>query len=151
MALIITLAYRVSRIRGDYVDIHEQVLGFSVRKMLARWGRKPDYANLEDKMSGLQDELRTVEETISCLDEEDMPRRSRREICLSLMAYCDALSTAMEKLKVICAGLRQEKEGVKTFARYTDTRFKQDRIAYDDAVQHLRSWGIKLNELFSSF
>jgi len=149
MSELVKLVYDTSRIRSRYRHIHNRVMGFSLRAMrlLVRPDSAPELSGYEKELQALDEYLNTVEGALQRLDPKELTKREGNELRTGLLEYVEALGASIDRLLRICAGKRKEQEGDPEFARYSDTQYADDRVAYDDAIQHHRRLGARLNEL----
>jgi hypothetical protein len=150
MSHVVKLAQEISKVLTRYKKVHDQI--FSLRKavFMPNVYRGVDYLAHEQELRTLRNEIGKIQFAIAQLRSTDLTRRSGEEVRGALLRYTEALWDAVNKLQVICRNLRLEDEGVQEFTGYSTSYFRHDRVNYDDAVQHYRRWGVRLNGMFSN-
>jgi hypothetical protein len=152
MSHLLKLVYEASELRRRYTGIHEEMFGFSVRRII-RFGQQSE-RECQAKMQRLDDlseALAGMRKQIADLQECDLTKRRGHDICTALGDYTQALSDSVALLHTICQRLAREQKGVDGWRNYTATELRQDRITYDDAIQHHKRMGRRLQELLSTF
>ena len=152
MSRLLKLVYEASELRRQYAGIHEEMFGMSMRRIV-RLGRKSEHdyrANMR-RLGVLSQELGGVQQQLAELQECDLTKRRGHDICAALAEYTEALSASVALLNTICRRLAREQKGVDGWRNYTATSFRHDRITYDDAIQHHKRLGRRLQELLSTF
>ena len=152
MSRLLKLVYEASELRRQYAGIHEEMFGFSVRRIM-RLGQQSGN-ECRAKMQRLDDlslALAEMRKQLAELQECDLTKRRGHEICTALEEYTQALNASVGLLNTICRRLAREQERADGWRNYTATSFRQDRISYDDAIQHHKRAGRRLQELLSTF
>jgi hypothetical protein len=153
MAQVIELACEVAGAFHRYQAVHRQAFRFGTlyapRAPLAHSGI--DYRSLQAELGGLERSLESSRARVLGLGAEDLTQRAAVEVRDALLSYIEALEDAIGKLGAICADLAAEREGEARAAGYRERRLAADKKAYDDAIQHYRRCGIRLNALFETF
>jgi hypothetical protein len=152
MSHLLKLVYETSELRRQYAGIHEEMFGFSMRRIL-RLGQRgePECRARMRRLEELSRGLAGMRQQLAELQECDLTKRRGHDICTALGEYTQALGTSVALLKTICQRLAREQRGVDGWRNYTATEFRQDRITYDDAIQHHKRLGKRLQELLSTF
>lgn len=151
MSYVVKLAQDISKVLVRYKKVHDQV--FSLRKAVLihnLYKKEVDYLAHEQELRILRNEIGKIQAAIVQLNAADLTKRSGEEVRSALLRYTEALWEAVNKLLVICRNLRLEGEGVQEFTGYSASYLRQDRVTYDDAVQHYKRWGVRLNGMFSN-
>lgn len=152
MSRLLKLVYETSELRRRYAGIHEEMFGFSMRRII-RLGQQNE-RECRAKMQRLDDlsqALAEMRQQVAELQECDLTKRRGHEICTALQEYTQALNASVALLNTICRRLAREQKGVDGWRNYTATSLRQDRITYDDAIQHHKRVGKRLQELLSTF
>jgi hypothetical protein len=149
MSNLVKILYDVGAIRSRYRGAHEAICGFSARKLLrSLHRRRPEHQAAElDELHRILSMLRGAMEALEALGEHDLCIRRGREIQVALADYIAALTESTTRLEALCRQLAQEEDA--------DPDNKGDKghelkIAYDDAVQHHKRCGTRLNDLISA-
>ncbi len=153
MAHIIDLACEITGIRGRYLKIHEAVFGLSVRRSASVLQGRTSvfYADRERELSALQAELEAMESALAGVHSNEMTKRARNEVHAALTQYTSRLVAAVGDLKEICRNLSLDEAEYRRQSDKGESRFRRDKIQYDHAIQELKRWGAKMNELFATF
>lgn len=154
MSHLLKLVYAAGELNRRYSRVHEEIFGFSVRRLVRRSHKnasEPPPQSRTDQLSALTEELKAIQRQIEELEECDLTKRRGREICTVLKDYTQALTASVSVLNTICRRLAREQEGVDGWRNYSATSFRQDRITYDDAIQHHKRLGRRLQELLATF
>ncbi len=153
MAHIIDLACEIAEIRSRYLKIHGAVFGLSVRRSASVLQRRTSafYADRERELSALKAELASKESALAGIRSDQMTKRARNEVHAALTQYTSRLIAAVGDLKGICRNLSLDEVGYRRLSASGESRFRRDKIRYDYAMQDLKRWGAKMNELFATF
>jgi hypothetical protein len=153
MARILALAYDTAGIFARYKAIHDEVLGFSVRRALHGLSlHKGAYFRArEHELASLRGELDRIQGSIRGLARQELTQRAGEEVRKALLQYIDALLAAVSQLELMCRGFRLEYDGDGAYAQYSHTEYREDSVAYDDLVQQYKRCGVRLNRLLESF
>ena len=152
MSRLLKLVYETSELRRQYARIHEEMFGFSMRRII-RLGQQNERECLArmQRLDYLSSALAEMRQQVAELQECDLTKRRGHDICAALDEYTQALNASVSLLNTICRRLAREQKGVDGWRNYTATSFRQDRITYDDAIQHHKRVGKRLQELLSTF
>ncbi len=153
MAHIIDLACEITEIRSRYLRIHDAVFGLSVRRSASVLQRRTSafYGDRERELSVLEKELAEMESALAEVNSDEMTKRARNEVHAALMQYTEKLVAVVADLKRICGNLSLDEAGYRRLSDTGESRFRHDKIRYDYAIQELKRWGAKMNELFATF
>lgn len=153
MSLLLKLVYDTNALRQRYVTAHRKIFGLSFGRVvrLSRESAAADFETQVARLSELVTELRQLRNKLGKLQESELRQRTGRELREALADYTGALEDSVGKLKRICERNAQELRGVAEFRLYSLGDYRFDRIAYDDAVQHHKRIGLRLNQLLSNF
>ena len=145
MTDIIKYTYSVRDVNHRYQMIHNDVFGLSVRKLAAAMvkGQSASLTQHDDELKMLQEKLTNIQTALGTIPQSELKIRRGREILLTLSKYVAALSKSINYLKKICHD--------KNSLPGSDSKLVNDRKLYDDAIQHHKTLGVKLNGLLSSF
>jgi Mg2+ and Co2+ transporter CorA len=147
MSKLFKVLYDIADIRCRYQRIHEEVFGFSARRILkSLQGAASGTSSARSvELDRLLSRLDAAQQDLDHLGEEDLSIRRGGEIQSALMAYARALSQSNASLKAFCE-FRQSIKG----SEEDHERLNTLKVAYDDAVQYQKRLGRRLNELISS-
>lgn len=150
MSNVVKLAQEITKALTRYKRIHDQI--FSLRKavLMPNLYKGFDYLAHEQELISLRNEIGKIQVAIAQLESTDLTKRAGEEVRGALLRYTEALWDTVNKLQVICRNLRLEDEGVQEFTGYSTSYLRDDRVTYDDAIQHYRRWGVRLNGMFSN-
>ena len=145
MTDIIKYTYNVRDVNHRYQMIHNDIFGLSVRKLAAAMvkGQSVPVIKHEDELKKLQEKLTEIQSALDTLPQSELKIRRGREILSTLSNYVAALTKSIIYLQKICND--------KNRLSGTDSKLVNDRKLYDDAIQHHKTLGVKLNSLLSSF
>ena len=152
MSLLVKLVYDTSKVRCRYSRVHDRIFGFPLSRVvhLASLQRtKTDLQDLEE-LKELKATLDTIRDQLSDLDETDLTKRRGREIRDALLDYAAALEASVINLQKICQARRQVSADRHQSA-YESSAYREDKIAYDDCIQHHKRLGERLTHLLSTF
>lgn len=152
MSHLLKLVYDASELRRQYAGMHEEMFGFSMRRIM-RLGQRsePECRARIRRLDELSQALAGMQQQLGELQECDLTKRRGHDICTALGEYTQALSASVALLNTICQRVAREQKDVDGWRNYTATDFRQDRITYDDAIQHHKRLGKRLQELLSTF
>jgi hypothetical protein len=152
MSRLLKLVYEASELRRQYAGIHEEMFGFSMRRImrLGQHSERECHARMR-RLDDLSQALAEMQQQLAELQECDLTKRRGHDICSALEEYTQALSASVALLTTICRRLAREQKSVDGWRNYTATSFRQDRITYDDAIQHHKRLGKRLQELLATF
>ena len=145
MTDIIKYTYSVRDVNHRYQMIHNDIFGLSVRKLAVAMvkGQSASVTKYDDELKMLQEKLTDIQTVLGTIPQSELKIRRGREILLTLSKYVAALSKSINYLKKIC----HDKNSLSA----SDSNLVNDRKLYDDAIQHHKTLGVKLNGLLSSF
>lgn len=153
MSQAITLAYEVAAIRRRYQSVHDGLFRSVFRRKfsLPRRHSAAISAAHEEDLRELGTELERVRSALRALSDDELTKRSGKEIRELLCQYCDCLQDAVLRLEGICSCLRRERDGDGACDDYRTARYLSDVVAYEASVQRYRELGKRLERLFSTF
>jgi hypothetical protein len=144
MTHVVNLAHHVSCLHASYLRLHQDVFGFSWRRLLSARGG-PDYGRWADELLRLGGELTEVRTTIALIGSLEPDTTLAEDFVEALDCYIMALTETVERLHSICCRLHAEGAGEQA---YDEPAARCDRVAYDVAVQTYKSLGERLNDMF---
>ena len=154
-AKLIGVACDIAHVAKRYRKIHQELFGFSVRKILqtAQPDKLKELASLGAELTSIDMESKRIQRTFGDASFTDLPKRAKTMVAVrdALLEYTEALISAAGQLNLICCNLRREQEGEMAFAHYSAHQLRQDKAVYDASVQEFRRWGTRLTELFEKF
>jgi len=153
MSVLLKLVYDTNLLRQRYIEIHENLFGLSFGRLvrLSRESAQPDFATYAERLGGLILDLQNVRDQLGRLEERKLSHRTGRELRDALADYTVALEDSIRKLQCICERNLKQQQGMEAFKHYSLGDYRVDRIAYDDAMQHHKRMGLRLNQLLSNF
>jgi hypothetical protein len=146
MAQLVTLAHRVSGIHARYSKIHDTLFSVSLfkKKPWRKAGGESAYAGFESELTDMAANLAEVDSMIR----KDVPMEPNtsysRKFAAILKEYIAALSTSMVQLAEICNHRDRWDRGEDP---YSPDQSREDRINYDESIQHHRALGVKLSHM----
>lgn len=145
MADILKYTCSVREINYRYKEIHNEIFSLSVRKLVSDMfsDQSDSYNKHEDRLKKLQWQLMDIQTTLSVLPHSELKILRGKEILLALSEYVTALSKSINYLQKICND--------KSCLSYSDSNLVNDKKFYDDAIQHHKNLGFRLNDLLSNF
>jgi len=151
MSLLVKLVYDTSKVRCRYSQVHDRVFGFTLSRVahLASLQRAKAYHRDLEELEELRAALDAIRVQLLDLDERDLTKRRGREIRDALLDYSAALEESVLKLQKICHARRPSAD--RRPAPYEPSALREDKIAYDDSVQHHKRLGERLTHLLSTF
>ena len=108
---------------------------------------RQDLAELDDLTAALDG----IRSQLADLQDDQLTKRTGWEIRDALLDYTNALHQSLHQLRKICQSRQQEKEKDGKQGRYSIKGYREERIAYDDAIQHHKRLGERLTNLLSTF
>jgi len=153
MSTLLKLVCETSVIRQRYAEIHQKLFRVSLGRLVRLRSRsaRPDYGARAEELERLERDLQRLRNQLAQLTEGQLTQRSGRELRAALRDYTVALEDSIRKLRVISERSLKEQQGIAEYQTYSLGDYRLDRIAYDDALQHHKRLGIRLNQLLSSF
>lgn len=132
-------------INHQYQVIHNEIFGLSARKLVkAMVGEQVVCLQKhEDELIALQDKLLDIQVTLNSLPQSELTIRRGKDILFNLLEYITALKKSISYLQKICSTQNSPVSAKSNLNNY--------KKAYDDAIQHHKNLGSKLNQLLSSF
>ncbi len=145
MADILKYTYDVSDINYRYQEIHNEIFRLSVRRLAMEMfaDQSVSLKKHEDELKILHGKLTDIKTALDALPQNELNIRRGKEILKALSKYTEALTKSIHYLQRIC----NDKKNL----LFSDSNFVNDKKAYDDAIQHHKNLGIKLNSLLSDF
>jgi hypothetical protein len=129
------LAMDVNDVLGHYIQIHDRIVKFSLRKIIPIPGLfKPiEYCRYEQELATLCSQLATRQADIAEAIKLETPVGDEADFLATLAKYSAALMETLERLRSICAELcrKSENSGVYEFDKY-----KVDMQHYQESVDH---------------
>ena len=150
MSKLLKTLYDVAEIRCGYNRVHEEMFGFSARRLLQSMhppvsNRSANWAN---ELEQLTSRLAMARQELIQLDQADLAIRGGREIQGTLIAYIDALTESNVRLRALC----DDRHGDDNASAAAKNKLRTElKIAYDDAVQYHKGLGAQLNKLISTY
>ena len=145
MADILKHTFNVRDINCRYQEIHNEIFSLSVRKLAIEIfvDQKVSIKKYEDELKMLQGKLIDIQTALNVIPQSELKIRTGKEILLALSNYVTALTKSINYLQKICND--------KNSLSGSDSNLINYKMAYDDAIQHHKNLGIRLNDLLSSF
>lgn len=146
MSQLLKILYDVAGIRTDYRQLHNDLLGFS-RRRLIRLLKPADAGLLSARSAALAEvgaRLSRARKELVSLGEADISIRRGREIQAALDDYAQALSVCIDLLAQVDAHLQNPQRNA------TVNPMLDLKAAYDDALQHQKRLGTRLTRIASS-
>ena len=150
MSKLVKAVYDVARIRGRYLRVHDAIFHLSARKLVRvlNLGRPKDaHGSGTTELEQLLQRLQIAQTELENLDESDLSVRRGREIQTELADYVSALTESVQILKSISEHLRQRDTKSEL---YDPERLQGLKVDYDDAMQHHKRLGARLNTLIAT-
>ncbi len=140
MSQLIRILYEVSRLRDHYAGVHRNLCGLSPQRLFAVLHKPAQQQAQLENLREIRQQLHRTQGELGGMSGEEIARvRRGREIYPALADYVSALLESVDRLEILCRLEQSTREG----AAPRD----QAKIAYDDAVQHHRRLGRRLNQL----
>lgn len=140
MSNLVKLLYDMAALKGDYQRLHDEIFGLSARRLLFLL-RPKARRGVEDRINLLISRLDALGEDMRGLTAEDLAIRRGQELRQALEVFAQALGETLRQLEA----LRLARTPSATVAGPTTGR--SPLATYDDALQHQRQLGARLNEL----
>lgn len=142
MSNLVKLLYDMAALKADYQRLHDDLFGLSARRLLFLLRAKARQG-VEGRISLLIGRLDDLGKDMQHLTTEDLAIRRGQELRQALEAFAQALGKTLRQMEALC------------LARATATAVegrptgggRSPLAAYDDALQHQRQLGARLNEL----
>lgn len=155
MPNLINQGCKVADIYHRYDEIHGALFGASYLRLLAdklRGKPRPGYRKFLLSLSGLQDELDTIESEIKDPETNTPVTGADRELRQALLEYTRYLKLAINGLENICEKLEQDETAYRAL-RQDDGRssFTADKLDYDHLLSELERLGTRMDRLFSNY
>jgi len=142
MSNLIKLLHDMASLRAQYQRLHQDLLGLSVRRLLilvrpnARQEIKARFQHLFQRQGELQEEMER-------LTPDDLAIRRGEDLYQALANFHQAFGETLKRLELI-------HEARSTQARGAAGKISQGLlVAYDDALQHQRRLGARINDLLA--
>jgi hypothetical protein len=140
MSNLVKLLYDMAALKADYQRLHDEIFGLSARRLLFLL-RPKARRGVEDRINLLISRLDALGEDMRGLTAEDLAIRRGQELRQALEVFAQALGETLRQLEA----LRLARTPSATVAGPTTGR--GPLATYDDALQHQRQLGARLNEL----
>lgn len=149
MSKLVKVVYEVAGVRGRYLRVHDKIFQLSARKLVRALnpGRPDADASGTTELGQLLQQLQAAQTELEDLDESDLLVRRGREIQTELADYVLALTESVRILKSIYELLQQRET---TNKLYDSGRLQGLKVDYDDAMQHHKRLGARLNTLIAT-
>jgi hypothetical protein len=140
MSNLVKLLYDMAALKSEYQRLHDELFGLSTRRLLfllrpgARQGVQGRINLLLGRLAGLEEDLRH-------LTAEDLAIRRGQDLRQALEEFAQALAETLRQLEA----LRLTR--AKPVDESNSASGRTPLAAYDDALQHQRQLGARLNEL----
>ena len=140
MSNLVKLLYDMAALKADYQQVHDELFGLSTRRLLflLRPGARQTVAGrvnlLISRLDGLRADMRR-------LTAEDLAIRRGQELRLALEDFSLALGETLSQLEALRLARATSGPGP------TRATVRPPLAAYDDALQHQRQLGARLNDL----
>ena len=142
MSNLIKLLHDTAALRAEYQRLHQDLLGLSMRRLLflVRPGARQQ---VEARFQYLFQRLGELREEMGRLTPDDLAIRRGEELHQALLDFHQAFGETLGQLEM----LRQAQAGQATSTTGKD---RQSLLApYDDALQHQRRMGARINDLLA--
>lgn len=145
MADILKYICNVSDVNCQYQDIHNKIFNLSIRKLVIDIfsEQSVSFKKYGDGLKMLHGQLINIQTVLNELPQSELKILKGKEILLALSDYIAALSKSINYLQEIC----NDKNNLSG----SDDNLDNYKMVYDDAIQHHKHLGGRLNELLSSF
>ena len=149
MSKLVKAVYDVAGIRGRYLHVHDAIFHLSARKLVRvlSLGRPDAHGSGTTELGQLLQQLQAAQTELEDLDEADLLVRRGREIQTELTDYVLALTKSVTILRSISDLLQQRDTKNKLF---DSARLQGLKVDYDDAMQHHKRLGARLNTLIAT-
>jgi len=149
MSKLVKVVYEVAGVRGRYLRVHDETFHLSARKLVRvlHLGKPHTQGKATPELDQLLQRLRTAQTELNDLGESDLSVRRGREIQTELTDYVIALTESVQILRRISELLRQR--DAKDEA-YDQGHLQSLKVDYDDAMQHHKRLGARLNALIAT-
>lgn len=143
------LSTEVNGILGRYIEIHDDIFKFSLRKLIPIPGifSAIDYLSHQLALEVLLNELGKIQSKLMELAKEPQQKDLETEFVDVLNRYLVSLHETIMKLFEICAASHKKSEGC---AGYGSQEYQRDMALYNKAVKEYIELGDELNVLFKS-
>ncbi len=142
MSNLIKLLHDMASLRAQYQRLHQDLLGLSVRRLLvlvrpnARQEIKARFEHLFERQWEMQEEMER-------LTAEDLTIRRGEDLYQALANFHQALGETLKRLELIHEARSSQAKGG------AGKNSQELLIAYDDALQHQRRLGARINDLLA--
>lgn len=134
----------VRDVNFQYQEIHNKIFRLSLRTLIIEIfeDQSVSFKKHADRLKMLHEKLMDIQTGLNTLPRCELNIRRGEEIFLALSNYIIAISKSINYLQKIC----NDKNSV-----CSDNNLVNDKKIYDDAIQHHKKLGDKLNGLLLSF
>lgn len=145
MADILKYTCKAREVNYRYKEIHNDIFSLSVRKLVTGlFAEQSDfYKKYIDELKSLEWQLKNIQTDLNVLPHSEIKILRGKDILLALSDYVTALSHSINYLQKICND--------KSRLSGPDSNLVNDKKFYDDAIQHHKNLGDRLNGLLSNF
>jgi len=149
MSKLVKVVCDVAQIRGRHLQVHDEIFHLSAREMMRFLSRgKPDAESRgAAELDLLLQRLGTAQSELGELDESDLSIRRGGEIQAALADYVTALTESVQLLRSISE--HSWRRATKN-EHYDPGHLQQLKVNYDDALQHHKRLGVRLNALIAA-
>lgn len=142
MSNLVKILYDMASLRTEYQRLHQDLFGFSLRRLLfmVRPGARK---GVDARIHELTKRLEELGEDMCHLTADDLVIRRGEEIEVALKNFSLAFTETLRQLDL----LRQAE--APRWARAQGEEGRLQLAAYDDAIQHQRRMGARLNDLIA--
>lgn len=135
----------VRDVNHRYQMIHNEIFSLSLRKLVTAIvsDQSVSLKNHADELYLLHGKLMDIQTDLDVLPQSELKIPRGNEILSTLSDYITALTKSIDYLQKICIE--------KSRSPVSDSSLTEYRTVYDDAIQHHKTLGVRLNGLLSSF
>jgi len=142
MSNLIKLLHDMASLRAQYQRLHQDLLGLSVRRLLIQV-RPNAHQEIKARFQHLFQRLGELQEEMDLLTPDDLTIRRGEDLYQALSSFHQALDETLKRLELIHeARSSQAKGGAGKISQGL-------LVAYDDALQHQRRLGARINDLLA--
>ena len=145
MADILKYICSVRNVNYQYQEIHNDIFSLSVSKLVTEifTDKSVTFKKHEDGLKMLYGHLMDIQTALSALPQSELKIKRGKDILLTLLNYVTALSKSINYLQKICSDKNSLLGSENNLVNY--------KMVYDDAIQHHKILGVRLNGLLSKF
>lgn len=149
MSKLVKVVCDVASVRGRYLRVHDEIFHLSARKLVRVFNlARPDaQGSGTAELELLLQRLRIAQTELEDLDENDLSVRQGKDIKTELADYVIALTESVQILRSISELMRQQAAKNQL---YDHGRLQALKVDYDDAMQHHKRLGARLNALIAT-